>query len=475
MVFGLIASLWYVLRVAPKPSRAAYPCQRAAAPLRWGFLTYLVALVGSVLAFRRAQGFLRHSKLVYATLFLILSGVSMTLFIQGHGQRLSAATNAPVGVAKGIFPGRVVWVHNPEAAKWTGSGNYWDPAVNPQGEYDRMVPAAILSLSGASSEREGWNKLFTWFNTQKGHGSHGYRAGEKIAIKINMNNSTTHEDHNISDANPAPIVALIRSLVSGAGVPQEMITVGDPSRAVTNNVYNAVHTAFPKVIVVDWLGTDGRTGPNWVENAIPEIAPLHTGIAACFIEARYIINLPLLKGHVGQGITFGAKSFFGATHINIDWKKSGGHPSTPTLQTFMTHKHLGAKVLLWCMDATYPNPDLDGMPPAAGWAEAPFNGRHCSSLFVSQDGPAEESVSLDFFYQHYASEVDGANNEGVAGILGSQKYIRETAQSGAGVFEHWNNSADRKYSRNLDPTAGTGIELVYVQVPPQQKSGSGHP
>jgi len=31
-----------------------------------------------------------------------------------------------------------------------------------------------------------------------------------------------------------------------------------------------------------------------------------------------------------------------------------------------------------------------------------------------------------------------------------------------GVYEHWNNAADRQYTRNLDPVEGIGIELNYV-------------
>lgn len=35
-ITGLLSLVWFVFRVAPKPSRAAYPCQRAAAPLAGG-------------------------------------------------------------------------------------------------------------------------------------------------------------------------------------------------------------------------------------------------------------------------------------------------------------------------------------------------------------------------------------------------------------------------------------------------------
>jgi len=37
-VMGLGSLAWFLVRVIPKPSRAAYPCQRAAAPLASGFI-----------------------------------------------------------------------------------------------------------------------------------------------------------------------------------------------------------------------------------------------------------------------------------------------------------------------------------------------------------------------------------------------------------------------------------------------------
>lgn len=35
-VAGLLALIWFLLRVVPKPARAAYPCQQVARPLAGG-------------------------------------------------------------------------------------------------------------------------------------------------------------------------------------------------------------------------------------------------------------------------------------------------------------------------------------------------------------------------------------------------------------------------------------------------------
>jgi len=58
-----------------------------------------------------------------------------------------------------------------------------------------------------------------------------------IAIKINQNNSAEPgADHgNAMNANPQTCVAIVASLVK-AGVPQADIWIGDPSRAVTDNI-----------------------------------------------------------------------------------------------------------------------------------------------------------------------------------------------------------------------------------------------
>ena len=32
-----------------------------------------------------------------------------------------------------------------------------------------------------------------------------------------------------------------------------------------------------------------------------------------------------------------------------------------------------------------------------------------------------------------------------------------------GTDQHWNNATDKKYSRNLDPVNGTGIELIEIE------------
>lgn len=54
-VTGLAATAWFLVRVIPKPSRAAYPCMRAAAPWMSSFVLYILSLVGGVSLWRRMR------------------------------------------------------------------------------------------------------------------------------------------------------------------------------------------------------------------------------------------------------------------------------------------------------------------------------------------------------------------------------------------------------------------------------------
>lgn len=460
---GLGALLWFLIRVIPKPQRATYPCMQATAPVLSSFIIWMLSAVGMLKTWRKAKMNFVKLKYLYSLLFGIACISFSIIFLVRNSFDIYAMfespviVNAPIGIAKGIFPGRVAWVYNPNAAKWNGTGNYWVAGVNPQAEYNKSFTAGINSLSGGSTDSESWDKIFKWFNSTHNRQVSGYQTGDKIAIKINQNNSAASAANcgNVSNANPQSCFACVRSLVN-AGVPQGDIWIGDPGRAVTDNIFNAIHTAFPNVHVVDYFGNNGRVTTTNVANVFPN-NDVYPNESACFYNARYIINMPLLKGHVGQGITFGSKNFYGINGLKPVWSDNGGkHPGSSALTNYMTNANFGGKTVLWVMDAMYPNRNLDGTPQSK-WMEAPFNGRPASSFIMSLDGVAEESVSLDFFYQHYADEIN-ANG----GLSNAETYLHNAALANAGVHEHWNNNSTRQYSKNINPNVVNGIELVNV-------------
>jgi len=390
--------------------------------------------------------------------------------------------NIPIGTARGIFPGRVTWAHNPEVTTWNESGSWWDDAYLDQTVTDEMVTQTVVSLAGNPNEAQAWNVIFRHFNLTHGRGDQGYQVSEKIVIKINQNNAnSSHSDTSNINGTPQLILSLLKSLINGAGVAEDRITVFDSSRAITNNIYDKCHAVFPGVVFVDFLGGNGRVKSTYEANAMPYSAnngALATGIATCAVEATYMINMALMKGHGSQGVTFCAKNLYGAMSIDINYRlnahnhfspTSDGSPRYMTFTDFMGHKDLGEKTIIWMVDAIYGSEGVSGRP-SHKWTMEPFNGHWPSSIFASLDGVALDSVSLDFFRSEFPDAQD---------MSYADQYLHESAlandpasgtfydpeQDGSrlpslGTHEHWNNATDKLYSRNLG--IGSGIELVKV-------------
>ena len=98
---------------------------------------------------------------------------------------------SPLGVGRGVIPGRVTWAHDPAAVTWDGTGSWWTDVNNNQSVIDRMVSRSICALTNQKSDAQAWNSIFHYFNRTHGRGDAGYKAGEKIVIKANLNKTTT--------------------------------------------------------------------------------------------------------------------------------------------------------------------------------------------------------------------------------------------------------------------------------------------
>ena len=494
LFIGFTSTVWFLIRVIPKPSRATYPCMQASAPMMSAFVVWLMGFFGTSLAFKKSKEKWRSAKYITAGLFFGAAIVGSFLLMpktdveaQANKKELKIwyKPNVPLGIAKGIFPGRVAWGHNPKIATWDlKTGFWWEDRFNNQVETDKLLSQTLFGLTNTKNEKKAWNTLFRFFNKTKGIVDAGYQKGQKVAIKINMNNTNSHENTNEINANPQLILSLLKSLVNEAGVAPENITVADPSRFITNNIYEKCHTSYPNVHYVDHNGGDGREKSTFVANAIPysvDNGKVATGLATCMIEADYIINLALMKGHVSQGVTLCAKNYFGCTSIEDDWRKNAhssgfsqsqqGKHRYSVYPDYMGHKDLGAKTMLFLIDGIYSHKFVAGVP-AFKWNLAPFNGNWPCSLFASQDGVAIDAVVLDFALTEWPDAPDmmysdySVNESALADNPPSgTKYDPErdgTTLKSLGASEHWNNAVDKKYSRNLK--TGNGIELIYKKI-----------
>lgn len=492
ILVSVMATIWFLIRVIPKPSRATYPCMQVAAPVMSGFFIWILAVTGATFAFKKARYKFLEAKYLAAGLFLIFGLGALSIYSLQSPKEARADNleiwykpNIPLGVAKGINPGRVAWGHNPKIATWDGlTGFWWEDQYNNQQETDKLFSQTLFSLTNIKNEKKSWDALFRYFNKTKHNTDNGYQTGQKIAIKVNLNNTYSQESNNEINANPTLILSLLKSLINDAGISQENITVTDPSRFMTNNVFDKLHSVYPNVHYIDHNGGNGREKAAFVENGFKysfDFDGQTRGLAKCMVDADYIIDMALMKGHVSQGVTLCAKNFFGCTSIEDDWHKNAhcsgfsqnreGKRTYSVYPDFMGHKDLGGKTMLFLIDGIYSNKFVDKVP-AFKWKLSPFNNNWPNSLFASQDGVAIDAVVLDFILKEwpdapdmkysdfYLEEMALANNPPSGTVYDPER--DGTQLTSLGVTEHWNNAIDKKYSRNLK--TGNGIELVYSYV-----------
>ncbi len=485
IVTGVVATIWFLIRVIPKPSRASYPCMRIAAPLMSGFVVYLLSLGGLALMIRKArQNFLRAR---YKTAgFLVIGAILVAGVFLAYNSPLSSAStpekmgpgdspNQAIGSGIGINPGRVVWVWDPKATN-ENCINVFDfpkPENTNQGIVNRMVVNGIKSLGAEESLSDSWDAIFSSFNYRKSGNEKGYTRGEKIFIKVNQGtalNTLRKIDENRGFSLPErlteskgakegkygacetfPSVALeiLRELVYVVGVDEKDIAIGDPIGHIYNYNYEAWSNEFPDVVYVDKLSaTRGRTLINPTSEDLLYYSDLSQSDKLYDIieNADYLINLANLKPHSTAGVSFTAKNHFGsqarktAGHlhysliapVSVAKPTNGGYQKYRAQVDLMGSKYLGRNTLLYLVDGLYGGGSVETRVPVK-YFMPPFNNDWSNSIFLSQDQVALESVCYDFLRTEWNGSYahNPANNsyETMANSYGVDDYLHQAADS----------------------------------------------
>jgi len=279
------------------------------------------------------------------------------------------APNSPMGVAKGIHPGRVVWVQDAKSTSWDGTtGHWWDDANTDQKVVQGMTSRMVRDLTGRKNDKQAWDALFRSFNETRKLGNSGYRPGEKIAIKVNCNQDRTPEWGVAAPApaggprggappdaargggdrgggppagargrgmprgplnglpSPQAVEALVTQLIEAGGVRGEDIVIYDV--ASTRNVGQPIFTRIransnPQFQAVKFLvGADYNLGGRVF--ATPDMAnPIQfskADVPVAYLSeqvnaAKYMINMALLRPHGMAGVTLIGKNHFGSVYF----------------------------------------------------------------------------------------------------------------------------------------------------------------
>ena len=537
IIVGLGALIWFLIRVVPKPSRATYPCQRVAFPIASAFVIYIVSFVSSSFAFLKFKKHWGNGNHLAAIMFLIITSISASFLLQSDKPYTYAGyrsvledPNEPIGVGKGIFPGRVVWVFDRDATNENcipnQYGNGWFLSENnDQSTIDKMLSDGLQKLTDQTTDSAAWQAIFSFYNENKGKGAVGYSNTEKIFIKTNATSSwsgnfntsdlsvVNNSNYGMSETSPQIVLAVLRQLVNVVGVPQDKIYIGDPMKHIYKHCYDMWHSEFTDVHYMDYsystLGREKFTASTSAKIYYSDRgAKLRTGnfsdayagspvtqdyLYTIFDEAEYILNIPMLKGHRRAGVTMFAKNHFGsntrssAVHLHCglpapNQMENGvtepGYGKYRVTVDLMGHELTGGKNLLYLMDALWSSDQANSYPKK--FFMEPFNNDWMSSIFLSLDPVAIESVGYDFLRSEFTLSRPSGDGAGTyVQMDGVDDYLHQAASSSnwptgiqydpendgtvigsLGTHEHWNNPVGKLYSRNLG--AGDGIELVQL-------------
>jgi uncharacterized protein (DUF362 family) len=401
----------------------------------------------------------------------------------------------PVGEGKGIYPGRVVWVHDPHVLDWEGPGHghWYQNGRLCQDRVDVMMRHAVCRLTGQDTVVGAWDRLFRHLNEVRGKAGTGYQPGEKVLIKpnwvgmiwlegaVDAERYTLIKRQDYMNTAPQMIIALVRQLTA-AGVKAAQITVCDTLAYLVHEYYEILHRECPEVQYADFAGKFGRT------QVQPSTVPLFWScrpqevaqdfIPTCFVEAEYLVNFATLKAHAATGVTLCGKNHFGSL---VRWPVERGyhdmhrHSFSQDLNRYreqvdlLGHAHLGGKTVLNLVDGLFCGKHPHDAVPRR-MSLTPFTGDWTKSLFASQDPIAIDSVGYDLLHAEYD---DFPRRPGVDDYLHEAALAPEPPSgtfydpdhespvqrlASLGVHEHWNNPVEKQYSRNLG--RGEGIELV---------------
>ena len=546
IIMGIASTVWFLLRVLPKPSRASYPCVRASAPMMSGFVIYLLSLGGISVALKKSVTSLVKARYIaagslfgLALLFSIVSLLNDFSFsaaqVAETSKGPSEQPNQPFGKSTGINPGLVVWAWNPDATNENcrnviENADWFINPVNANQEIiGKMVSKGVMKIAGKNDLKGSWDGIFRYHNQKKHKTDKGYTPGEKIFIKINQGTASWVISKEQRDAgyffptslkpgqdryskslgttetSPFVVLEILRELVYNAGVNQKDIIVGDPIAHIFGHNYVIWHGEFPDVIYIDRTSDKfGRTliKPTEKELLFYSDKKLKDKLYDVIETADYLINVASLKPHGSAGISLTAKNHFGsqartsASHLHYSliapsWEKSpretgnpnnGGYGKYRVLVDLMGSSYLGQNTMLYIVDGLFGGGSDETKGPVKYYM-APFNNDWSSSIWMSQDQVALESVCYDFLrsewdgtHKHSAANnvmEDGPNMPGVDDYMhqaADSKYwpegiIYDPDNSGKslpslGVHEHWNNPDEKQYYGNLGNNGG--ITLVSI-------------
>lgn len=308
---GLLSTLWFLFRVIPKPSRAAYPCMQATAPYMAGFVLWLTSLFSSALFLVKFRKSLAAHKWIYAGAFLLLFAVGI----------LINTTVTPLASFASDY----------KKAEWNKTDRLIGLKGNMTTNFDEVAIVKSDKEFASDISTEEIEALVRQAIEMTGGLDEIINNGDYVVLKPNLVEVHDYQNPNYielsgmaTDWRVVKAVAKIVRELNPDGLIYIIESSADASTRDVLNYYNYIEENFPEVDAiisyedscgVYWDYNDGHLETLVLDDDIrlypddkkPNLSP-EFYMAKIYYNADVVISIPVLKNHLMAIITGGAKN-----------------------------------------------------------------------------------------------------------------------------------------------------------------------
>lgn len=407
----IVALVWFLVRVIPKPSRIAYPCQQVAvSTIILPIAGFLASMFAATALLQRAVDLVRRRAFPVAIATVLLALTAVVSMVSFSPEPASASVS-PVE-NDGYAHKTVVRVYDAAAtAAYTfGDSYYWRTFDGAR--VQQMLEKGIMELTNQATVSAAWSVILP-----------GASSSSKVAVKVNFNNTGRDWQSWALNNSPTMMIALTKSLNS-AGIQNANITFFDCSRSFPTEMKSDVLAQCPGV----QLKGDAQTGSS---TTIALSCGGGLQIPQLVMDANYLISLHLMKKH-DDGITGAIKNLTGmksdgrAGDIN---HCDNGWSGTDELKRIIMHTAVRSRLKLCINEALLGSKSPDGLEQF-DYPDMFPNGKP-SSIFVSRNPFFQDIVELDFV-NALCRNASGCRSSADDGV--------QWAYTLAGSVSAWNSS-----------------------------------
>jgi len=291
----------------------------------------------------------------------------------------------------------VISIYCPEATNWDFKTEPYVDYSHP-GKIKRMLNIGVRELTTTATSEIAWQKILS-----------NYRPGDRIAIKINVND--IYKELHGFYTSPIVVASIILYLKDSLDIPEQNIMVYDCARGIPDPYRKRVGYQVDFVEgnpTTFWRKIRKRITKNLAipdpDKKIAMHVPVHDEqgnavncyLPVCLSEVKHIINVPIFKSHQFILASGALKNHYGTVRFS-DGINNPKYLHPPIIHEAIAdlnaHPDIMSKTRLVIMDALFGRLTPKGGKPQP-WQI--FGNQNPNRLFISCDPVALDTVSSGY-------------------------------------------------------------------------------